>query len=178
MCGSSCDCGTYTVLEWPSLVFAIQDLVCLLSGNWHFFNESRNYRTSWSCLHHCCHEGSGSLIWRTNSWNCAVCMDTVTWRCAVLTDHPTLTQYILQTLHNWLHSSGMTMYTQLTRAFPPLMEVDWLVRLAINFGYRTHLVRYLVASMCAAIVSGLWWQYARFLIMTNPQKNSRGSTQD
>ena len=117
------------ILEWPSLVFVVQNLVCLLSGNWHFFNGSRNYRTSWSCLRHCCHEGSGSLIWRTNSWNCALCMDTVTWRCAVPADHPTLTQYILQTLHNWLHSCGIAIVYSVGQSLPSRTEVDWLVRL-------------------------------------------------
>jgi len=92
--GSRCAVPAMTVVHiGVTLVFVIQNLVCLLSGNWHFFNGSRNYGMSLSCLRHCCHEGSGSLIWRTNSWNCALCMDTVTWRCAVPTVHPTLTQY-------------------------------------------------------------------------------------
>ena len=70
-----------------------------------------------------------SWSWRTNSWNCALCMDTVTWRCAVPADHPTLTQYILQTLHNWLHSCGIAIVYSVGQSLPSRTEVDWLVRL-------------------------------------------------
>ena len=78
---------------------------------------------------HCYDEWPGiSFIWRANGGHFAVCMTWLSWRCTAPTNYPTVTQYVIQTLHNWYILVGQqsNIYTQLTRPFPPNVEVGWL----------------------------------------------------
>ena len=88
-----------------------------LRQNAFYVGTSKDYTVALSgCVS--THEGSGSLTWRANGQYLFVCIAWPSQHCTTPTNYPKVTQYVIQTFHNWLYSGGRAVVYSVDKTLP------------------------------------------------------------